>query len=179
MGAQDSSLFRTRKPPEQVDLDHQALTVVLADRHGADGDYEAAVVVALFVIAGYVAVSVDSYRRNQTIKPPVRLSTVAEKPTQVVAQMTFDGHILELGHLLGQTGKWKQFETPLLLLFHRRTVRVDLVAERFGRQILVLAVDQSDGVGPHFERFGSVGSFDWFAVFTSLTTSLVYHQFVS
>lgn len=77
--------------------------------------------------------------------------TLPSIPTQVVAQMTFDGHILELGDLLGLAGKRKELETPLLLLLHRRAIRVDLVAERLGRQVLVLTVDQSDGVGPHFE----------------------------
>lgn len=66
--------------------------------------------------------------------------------------MTFDGHILELGDLLGLAGKWKELEAPLLLLLHRRTVRIDLIAERLGGQVLVLTVDQSDGIGPHFER---------------------------
>ena len=85
--------------------------------------------------------------------PITNFKSFESKPTQIIAQMTFNGHILELGHFLRLAGKWKKFKTPLLFLFHCGAIRIDLMTERLGRQILVLAVNQSDGVGPHFERF--------------------------
>lgn len=48
------------KVDEKSKHSHSVLTIVLADGHGADGDYEAAVVAAFLVLAGHIAVSVDS-----------------------------------------------------------------------------------------------------------------------
>lgn len=68
--------------------------------------------------------------------------------------MRFDGNMFLFSKfvILVVTGvdvQRKGFESPLLLLLHGSSIRVDFEAKSLCREILVLAVDETDSLIPH------------------------------